>query len=218
MFFKQLKAKPKISIADLTEAALLYVDIYHEPGRTPHRKVLVHEPVIPTYHHLRFTDLADMAVLPPILDMMEFVVDELRAARMASAGHSMPAALPAEPIADTIVDRVEGGAVVKANGAAPHTFQSFWHGDALSPYELFCLKSFIDCGYAVDLYTYDMDLVVPTGVRVCDAAGAHQSKGGLRLSGGRLRQGIAIGILKPFQIQASRRKGGLVDRHRRRVS
>ena len=170
MFFKQLKANPKISIADLTEAALLYVDIYHEPGRTPHRKVLVHEPVIPTYDHLRFTDLADMAVLPPILDMMEFVVDELRAARMASAGHSMPAALSAEPVADTIVDRVEGGAVVKANGAAPHTFQSFWHGDALSPYELFCLKSFIDCGYAVDLYTYDVDLVVPAGVRVCDAA------------------------------------------------
>ena len=65
---------------------------------------------------------------------------------------------------------MEGGAVVKANSAAPHTFQSFWHGDALSPYELFCLKSFIDCGYAVDLYTYDVNLVVPAGVRVCDAA------------------------------------------------
>ena len=70
MFFKQLKANPKISIADLTEAALLYVDIYHEPGRTPHRKVLVREPVIPTYDRLRFADLADMAVLPPVLDMM----------------------------------------------------------------------------------------------------------------------------------------------------
>jgi Glycosyltransferase sugar-binding region containing DXD motif len=32
------------------------------------------------------------------------------------------------------------------------------------------LKSFIDCGYAVDLYTYDVNLVVPAGVRVCDAA------------------------------------------------
>ena len=32
-FFKQLKVKPAISAADLTEAALLYVDIYIEPGR-----------------------------------------------------------------------------------------------------------------------------------------------------------------------------------------
>ena len=30
---------------------------------------------------------------------------------------------------------------------ARHTFQSFWWGDALSPYEVLCLKSFIACGY-----------------------------------------------------------------------
>ena len=47
-FFKQLKVKPTISAADLTEAALLYVDIYIEPGQTPHQKVLVREPVTPT--------------------------------------------------------------------------------------------------------------------------------------------------------------------------
>jgi hypothetical protein len=40
----------------------------------------------------------------------------------------------------------------------------------LSPYEQFCLKSFVDCGYAVDLYTYDLALAVPAGVRVRDAA------------------------------------------------
>jgi hypothetical protein len=50
-----------------------------------------------------------------------------------------------------------------------HRFQSFWHGECLSPYELFCLKSFIDCGHAVDLYTYHPDLGVPAGVRVCNA-------------------------------------------------
>jgi hypothetical protein len=94
--------------------------------------VLVREPVIPTYDRLRFADLADMAVLPPVLDMMEFVVDELRATRMASAGQSKPAAFAAQPVADTIGDQVEGRAVVKESGAAPHTFQSFWHGDALS--------------------------------------------------------------------------------------
>jgi Alpha 1,4-glycosyltransferase conserved region/Glycosyltransferase sugar-binding region containing DXD motif len=57
-----------------------------------------------------------------------------------------------------------------ASGPAGHRFQSFWHGGALSPYELFCLKSFIDCGHAVDLYSYDAGLIVPAGVRTCDAA------------------------------------------------
>ena len=60
--------------------------------------------------------------------------------------------------------------ILNGNGTLQHRFQSFWHGGALSPYELFCLKSFVDCGHAVDLYTYDADLVVPAGVRVCDAA------------------------------------------------
>ena len=54
--------------------------------------------------------------------------------------------------------------------ASPHTFQSFWWGGNLSPYELFCLKSFVDCGHAFDLYTFDPDLCVPAGVRVCDAS------------------------------------------------
>ena len=52
----------------------------------------------------------------------------------------------------------------------PQHFQSFWYGGPLSPYECLCLKSFIDCGHAFDLYTYDPDLAVPAGVRVCDAS------------------------------------------------
>jgi hypothetical protein len=51
-----------------------------------------------------------------------------------------------------------------------HRFQSFWAGGPLTPYEWFCLKSFIDCGHAFDLYTFDASIVVPTGVRMCDAA------------------------------------------------
>ena len=54
--------------------------------------------------------------------------------------------------------------------APKHRFQSFWSGGALTPYEAFCLKSFIDCGHAFDLYTFELDIQVPTGVRVCDAA------------------------------------------------
>jgi Alpha 1,4-glycosyltransferase conserved region/Glycosyltransferase sugar-binding region containing DXD motif len=59
---------------------------------------------------------------------------------------------------------------MEANRVVRHRFQSFWHGEALSPYELFCLQSFVTCGYDVDLYTYNANLVVPAGVRVCDAA------------------------------------------------
>lgn len=53
--------------------------------------------------------------------------------------------------------------------APKHRFQSFWAGDALTPYELFCLKSFIDHGHAVDLYTFNTNVLVPAGVRICDA-------------------------------------------------
>ena len=59
---------------------------------------------------------------------------------------------------------------MEANRVVRHRFQSFWHGEALSPYELFCLQSFVTCGHDVDLYTYTANLVVPAGVRVCDAA------------------------------------------------
>jgi hypothetical protein len=51
-----------------------------------------------------------------------------------------------------------------------HTFQSFWWGGTLSPYEVLCLKSFIACGYGFDLYTFDQGIAVPAGVRVCDAS------------------------------------------------
>lgn len=54
--------------------------------------------------------------------------------------------------------------------ARPHCFQTFWSGSPLSPYECFALRSFIDHGHAVDLYTYDHDLAVPDGVVRRDAA------------------------------------------------
>jgi len=54
--------------------------------------------------------------------------------------------------------------------AVRHLFQSFWHGGPLSPYESFCLRSFIDHGHSFDLYTHDLNLAVPAGVRVVDAS------------------------------------------------
>jgi hypothetical protein len=49
------------------------------------------------------------------------------------------------------------------------TFQSFWAGGQLSPYESLCLNSFVKCGHAFDLYTFDTGLTVPAGVRLRDA-------------------------------------------------
>jgi hypothetical protein len=51
----------------------------------------------------------------------------------------------------------------------PATFQSFWAGGPLSPYELLCLNSFVKCGHAFDLYAFDTDLAVPAGVQLRDA-------------------------------------------------
>lgn len=52
---------------------------------------------------------------------------------------------------------------------AGQNFQTFWWGKALSPYEVLCLKSFLDRGHTVTLYTYDTDIHVPRGVAVRDA-------------------------------------------------
>jgi glycosyl transferase family 2/alpha 1,4-glycosyltransferase len=164
-FFKQLAIKPAISAADLTAAALLYADIYIQPEPAPHRKVLAYEPVVPAYERLRCTDMAEVAVLPPILDMMDFLLGELRTVRMASPARAIPAAFMADAprLAEDRPMRATARHFVR------HRFQSFWHGGALSPYELCCLKSFVDHGCEVDLYTYDANLRVPAGVRICDA-------------------------------------------------
>jgi len=52
--------------------------------------------------------------------------------------------------------------------APPAHFQSFWFGDALSPYEQLAMKSFIDRGHRYTLYAYQA-LDVPRGVELCDA-------------------------------------------------
>ncbi len=84
-FIEKLKARPVVSAADLTDAALLYVDIYAQPEQTPYQKMLVREPMVPAYERLHFTDLIDVAVLPPILDMMDVLIGELREARAVAA-------------------------------------------------------------------------------------------------------------------------------------
>jgi len=51
-----------------------------------------------------------------------------------------------------------------------HTFQSFWIGDTLSPYEGLALRSFIDHGHRVQLYCYTSRLNAPRGVELRDAS------------------------------------------------
>lgn len=51
-----------------------------------------------------------------------------------------------------------------------HHFQSFWAGGALTPYEMLCLRSFIDHGHTFDLYTFETGLRAPAGVSVRAAA------------------------------------------------
>lgn len=41
----------------------------------------------------------------------------------------------------------------------PTTFRTFWHGRPLGPYQLMGLKSFVDRGHRVELFTYDFSEV-----------------------------------------------------------
>jgi len=52
----------------------------------------------------------------------------------------------------------------------PGTVRSFWFGEALSPIEHLCLKSFLAHGHRVHLYTYEKVANVPRGCRLLDAA------------------------------------------------
>jgi hypothetical protein len=46
-------------------------------------------------------------------------------------------------------------AVTLAQTAAPQVLQTFWHGDVIGPYQLLCLRSFVERGHQVEVFTYD---------------------------------------------------------------
>ena len=52
---------------------------------------------------------------------------------------------------------------------APPRIASFWNGAPLSFLEKLCLKSFVDVGHPIRLYTYEDHLEVPEGVELADA-------------------------------------------------
>lgn len=54
--------------------------------------------------------------------------------------------------------------------ADPQTVRTFWHGEAIGPYQLMCLKSFAASGHRVEVFSYNRDLNAPGWISVEDAA------------------------------------------------
>lgn len=80
--------------------------------------------------------------------------------------------------------RADGGPVVRSflgdaqallrdnypQAVAPQTVRTFWHGEAINPYQLMCLKSFAAAGHRVEVFSYNRDLSVPDWIHVEEAA------------------------------------------------
>jgi len=87
------------------------------------------------------------------------------------------------------------------------TFQTFWWGNALSPYEMLCLRSFIDHGHKVHLYTFDSRLDVPKGVLTCDASELISHDKFFTYQSGQ-GKGSAAGFANLFMYRLLAQKGG----------
>lgn len=54
-------------------------------------------------------------------------------------------------------------------GFCPETVRCFWHGSQLGPYQLMGMRSFVDQGHRVELFTYDPAIAVPDWIVRRDA-------------------------------------------------
>jgi hypothetical protein len=52
---------------------------------------------------------------------------------------------------------------------SPETVRCFWHGSPLGPYQLMGMRSFVDHGHRVELFTYDPGIAVPDWIIRRDA-------------------------------------------------
>jgi hypothetical protein len=59
---------------------------------------------------------------------------------------------------------------VKSAPASKEPVRTFWQGGSIGPYQLLALRSFVDRGYPVELFTYDTGLVVPDWIAIRSAA------------------------------------------------
>ena len=51
----------------------------------------------------------------------------------------------------------------------PQTLRTFWNGDSITPYQLLCLRSFVDHGHRVEVFSYNLKLIVPKWLTLRDA-------------------------------------------------
>ena len=53
---------------------------------------------------------------------------------------------------------------------AQQTLRTFWHGEAIGTYQLLCLRSFLDRGHRIELFSFDPGLDLPNWITLRDAA------------------------------------------------
>jgi hypothetical protein len=54
--------------------------------------------------------------------------------------------------------------------AAPQTLRTFWHGETIGIYPLLCLRSFVDRGHRIELFSFETKLDLPDWITLKDAA------------------------------------------------
>ena len=57
----------------------------------------------------------------------------------------------------------------RASGT-PQTLRTFWHGEAIGMYQLLCLRSFVDRGHRIELFSFEPKLDLPDWINLKDAA------------------------------------------------
>jgi hypothetical protein len=58
---------------------------------------------------------------------------------------------------------------VHEKSSAPQTVRTLWHGGSIGPCQLLCLRSFVDRGHRVEVFTFDSSLAVPSWLSLRDA-------------------------------------------------
>lgn len=53
--------------------------------------------------------------------------------------------------------------------SVPQTLRTFWHGDSIGPYQLLCLRSFVEHGHRVEVFSYNLKLILPNWLTLRDA-------------------------------------------------
>jgi mannosyltransferase OCH1-like enzyme len=66
--------------------------------------------------------------------------------------------------------RPETAAAGKRKASDPQTARTLWHGPLIGAYQLLCLRSFVDRGHRVEVFSYDPKLELPNWLKHRDAA------------------------------------------------